>query len=210
MRLAVQQLIAGIPLVHRVSYAIECGAEEFAVGTGKLWSLRWVVNLRCPSGHSIGDVRCRQIDLAQAGMDSEECVRIVSRRDSSHLLVVGPERESEALTHVNAGLRARLKHTNRALGFGETASNVCFELEAVFPPLQCDPGEDVTRHEAHGYAVGVVNDDRVVDVEAELPGRHLCGRNRAPDLGWFHARLLRTSGTFSSRWPVYRLPETLP
>ena len=48
MRFAVQQLIAGIPPVNRVSYAIECVAEEFAMGTGKLWSLLWVVNLLCP------------------------------------------------------------------------------------------------------------------------------------------------------------------
>ncbi len=89
MRFAVQQLIAGIPPVNRVSYAIECVAEEFAVGTGKLWSLLWVVNLLCPSGDSIGDVWCRQIDLAQAGMDPDECVRIVGRRDISHLLVGG-------------------------------------------------------------------------------------------------------------------------
>ena len=64
MRFAVQQLIAGIPPVNRVSYAIECVAEEFAVGTGELWSLLSVFNLLCPSGNSIGDVWCRQIDLA--------------------------------------------------------------------------------------------------------------------------------------------------
>jgi hypothetical protein len=56
--------------------------------------------------------------------------------------------------------------------------------------LRRDPGEDIARDEAHGDAVGVVNDDRVVDVEAELAGNRPCGLNPAPDLGWFHSRLL--------------------
>jgi hypothetical protein len=183
MRFAVQQLIAGIPPVNRVSYAIECAAEEFAVGMGKLWSLLWVVNLLGPSGDSIGEVWCRQIDLAQAGMDPHERIRIVGRRDISHLLVVGPERESEGVTHVDAGLGARLKLTNGAVGFGEMASNLCFQLEAVFPRLRRDPGQDIARDEAHGYAVGVVNDDYVVDLEADLAGSRPCGVNRARDLG---------------------------
>jgi hypothetical protein len=171
---------------------MECGAEEFAVETGKLWSLHWVVNLLCPTGDSIGDVWRRQIDPAQAGMDSDECVRVVGRRDISHLLVVGPERESEGVTHVDSRPRARRKLTNGAVGFGETASNLRFEMEAVFPRLRCDPSQDIARYEAHGYAVGVVNDDRVVNLEAELAGSRPCGLNRAPDLGWFHSHPLPT------------------
>jgi hypothetical protein len=123
---------------HRVSYAIECGAEEFAVGLGELWSLLSVVNLLCPSGDSLGDVWCWQIDLAQVSMDPDECACIVGRRDISHLLVIGPEREREGVTHVDVGLCARLKPTNGAVGFGETASNICFELQAVFPRLRRD------------------------------------------------------------------------
>ena len=59
MRFAVQQLIDGISLVNRVSYAIECVAEEFAVGTGEPWSLLWIVDLVCPGSDPLGDVGCR-------------------------------------------------------------------------------------------------------------------------------------------------------
>src|SRR5689334_16315515 len=106
MRLAVQQLVAGIPLPHRAPYAIERVPEEFAVGVGQLWGSLAVVNLLGPGGEPLGDVWCRQIDLAQARMDPDERVRIVGRRKSSHLLVVGPEREREGVAHVDAGLRA--------------------------------------------------------------------------------------------------------
>jgi hypothetical protein len=81
MRLTVQQLLAGTPTANRGPQATECVAEEFPVGTEKRWSLVSVANLSLRTGDSIGEVRCPQIDLAQAGMEPDECVRIVGRRD---------------------------------------------------------------------------------------------------------------------------------
>jgi hypothetical protein len=49
------------------------------------------------------------------------------------MLVVGPQRDSEVVTHIDARLRTRLKLTHWAIGFGKTASNLEFELHAGFP-----------------------------------------------------------------------------
>jgi hypothetical protein len=46
------------------------------------------------------------------------------------------------------------------------------------PRLWRDPGQGIARHEAHGYAVGVMNDGRVVNLEAKLAGGQPCSLNR--------------------------------
>lgn len=79
MRLTVQQLLAGSPTANRRAHAPECVAEQFAVTIAKFWSQLTVANPLCPTGDSSGDVWCRQIDLAQAGVEPDECVRIVRR-----------------------------------------------------------------------------------------------------------------------------------
>ena len=87
-------------------------------------------------------------------------LRAVSR------FVVGPQRDHEAVTLVDARLHSRLKRSHRALGFGEPLRKLDFELCDLLPD-RCDSGKDVTRQQAHRELVRVVKNDRVVDRQAK-------------------------------------------
>ena len=167
MRFTVQQLLAGAAAANRWAQPTERGGEEVPVGGEKVWSLVSVDNGPLRVGDSIGEVRCHQIDLAHAGMEPDQCVRIVGRLDVrgwSPRLVVGPERDWVPVTHVDAGLDPRVKFTDRAIGFGEKSSNLDFEPEAGFVCWRPDSSKHTARDHVDGDAVRVVNDDRVVDV----------------------------------------------
>jgi hypothetical protein len=76
--------------------------------------------------------------------------------------VVGPQRDHEAVTLVDARLRSRLKSSQGAFGFGEPLGKLGFELCDVLP-LRCDSGKDVARQHAHHKLVRVLTNDRVAD-----------------------------------------------
>jgi hypothetical protein len=76
MRLTVQQLLAGARTLDRSARAPECSTEQFAVTIAKSWSQLFVANILRPTGDSFGDVWCLQTDLAQAGMEPHERLRI--------------------------------------------------------------------------------------------------------------------------------------
>ncbi len=116
-------------------------------------------------------MRCCHIDLAQTRMEPEKGVRVVGRCNVTLMLVVGPERQSKAVTCVNAGLHVRSERANGTIGFGKETDNLGFEAEVLFPSSRCDPNQNVTGNETHGDAVGVVNDNSVVNLEAELAGK---------------------------------------
>ena len=91
-----------------------------------------VADQRLRLGDSIREVRRSHVDLPHAGMQPLERLRILGWRDVSrrHRLVVGPQRDREAVTHVDARLHARLKLSHRAIGFGEPPSDLDLELGA--------------------------------------------------------------------------------
>jgi hypothetical protein len=188
MRLTVQQLLAGAHTAHRGPQATESVAEELPLGTGKRWGSLSVANLPLRTGDSIGEVPCPQIDLAQAGVKADECVRIFGRRDvsGSHGLVVGPHRDSEGITQIDTGLNARLKVGHRAIRFSEAESNLDFELGFGLMRSRRDPRENIARDQAHGDAVRVVNDDRIVDSKAQRRSSRPPSLNCAPEFWWFH------------------------
>jgi hypothetical protein len=131
MRLPVQQLLACAPAASRATESSERVAEEFPVGTGQRWSPLSVANLSLRTGDSIGEVRRPQISLAQGGMQPHKCARIFGWRDlRSRGLVVPPERDGEAIPHIDAVSDPGLKLSHRAIGFGETASNLYLEFGA--------------------------------------------------------------------------------
>ena len=132
MRLAVQQLLASAPATDRATQPAERVAEEFPVGTEQRWSPLPVANLSLRIGDSIGEVRRVQIGLAEGGMQPHKCARILGWCDlRSRGLVVGPERDGEAIPQIDPVFGPGLKHfSHRAIGFGETASNLNFELAA--------------------------------------------------------------------------------
>jgi hypothetical protein len=102
-----------------------------SVGTEQRWSPLSVANLSLRTGDSIGEVRRPQIGLAQGGMQPHKCARIFGWRDlRSRGLVVCPERDSEAIPQIDTVFDPGVKLSHRAIGFGETASNLYFELGA--------------------------------------------------------------------------------
>jgi hypothetical protein len=131
MRLAVQELLASAAAADRATQPTERVAEEFPVGTGQRWSPLSVANLSLRTGDSIGEVRRSQICLAQGGMQPHKCARIFGWPDlRSRGLVVRPERDSEAIPQIDTAFGPGLKLSHRAIGFGETASNLYLELGA--------------------------------------------------------------------------------
>ena len=60
--------------------------------------------------------------------------------------VVGPQRDHEAVTLVDAWLDSRLESSHRAPGFGEPLGKLDFELCDLMR-YRCHPGQDVTRQQ---------------------------------------------------------------
>ena len=150
MRLAVQQLLGGAPLDDRAPQAPQRVAEKLPVRVSKLRCLGAVADQPLRFRDSIREVRRRQIDLAHAGMLPLERLRILGWRDvlRRHRLVVGPQRDREAVTHVDARLHPRFRLCHRAARFGESPSNLDFERSACLMREQAPPERE--RHTASG------------------------------------------------------------
>jgi hypothetical protein len=114
----------------------------------------------------IREVRRRDIERAHAGMQSRERIGVVGWWDLStgHGFVVGPQRDHEAITFIDAWLHPRLKGSHRRPGFGEPLSKLDFELQ-ILMRYGCHPGQDVTRQQTQSELVRVMQNDRVVDCQ---------------------------------------------
>jgi hypothetical protein len=102
-------------------------------------------------------------------MQPLERLRILGWRDVSrrHRLVVGPQGDREAVTHVDAGLHPRLELGHWAIGVSEPPSDLDFELGACPVRSMRDPSKNVTRQQAHSEPVRVVKNNRVIDPQVE-------------------------------------------
>ncbi len=69
---------------------------------------------------------------------------------------------------MDPGLDPRIELGHRRVDVGETAGNLYLELGIGQMPQRCDPGQDIARDQAQRDAVRVVDDDRVVDLKAQL------------------------------------------
>jgi hypothetical protein len=98
-----------------------------------------------------------------------ERLRILGWRDVSmgYGLVVGPQRDHEAVTHVDARLHPRLKFSHRTIGFGEPPSDLDFELCACLMRYMGDPSKNVTRQQAQSEPVRVLKNDPVIDPQVK-------------------------------------------
>ena len=117
---------------------------------------------------SIREVRRKDIEVAHAGMQPLERSGVVSGCDlmGCRSFVVGPQRDRETITLVDAWLHSRLKSGRRAPGSGQPLSKSDFEL--------CDlmlhvghPGKHVTRQQTQSEPVRVLKNDRVVDCQTK-------------------------------------------
>ena len=144
--------------------------------------------MRLPTSHCAcatrSEVRRREIDRPHAGMQPLKRLRVLGWGDVSrrYRLVVGPQRDHEAVTHVDARLHARLKRSHRALGFGEPPRDLDFELCACLLRHVRDPRKNVTRQEAHSEPVRVVKNDRVIDSQAKRCGARPSGSHRTRNI----------------------------
>jgi len=94
-----------------------------------------------------------------------ECLGILGWRDVSrrHRLVPRPQRDREAVTHVDTRLHPRFERFHRAAGFGKPPTDLDFELSAGLMRYGRHPSKNVTRGQAHGDAVRVMDNDRIID-----------------------------------------------
>ena len=168
VRLAVQQLLGGAAVARSLVAGFATCCEKLPVGVGERRSEVGARNEMLGLRDSIGEVRRRDIDLPHAGMQPLERVRVVGRCELSGCtrLVVGPQRDREAVTLVDARLHARIERGHRALGFGEPLSKLDLELGDLLRRVR-DAGEDVARQQAQREPVRVVKHDRIVDRQAE-------------------------------------------
>jgi hypothetical protein len=165
VRLAVQQLLGGAPVGDRLLQASQCVAEKLPIRVSECRSAVAAPNQPLSLGDSIREVRRRDIDLPHAGMQPLERVCILGWRDRSrqHRLVVDPQRDHEAVTHVDARLHARLKRSHWARGFRKSLRKLDFERCARLMHDVRDPSNDVTGQQAHNDPVRVVKHNRVID-----------------------------------------------
>ena len=102
-------------------------------------------------------------------MKTLERLRVVGRRKQSrlHRLEVGPHGDLEAVTHEDAWLDSRLERGNRAVRLREPFHEFDFSLCAGEMCHGRDSGDDVAWRQADDESVGVVENDRVVDLQVE-------------------------------------------
>ena len=96
--------------------------------------------------------------------------------------MVGPQRDREAVTHVDAGLHPRLKGSDRAVTFGEPPRDLDFELGACLMRYMRDSSESVTRQQPYSEPVRIVKNDRVIDPQVKRRGRGPTRRHRTRNL----------------------------
>ena len=169
MRLAVQQLLGCAPIDDCAPQVPQRVAEKLPVRVSKLRCLGAVADQPLRLRDSIREVRRSQIDLPHAGMQPLERLRILGWRDVSrrHRLVVGPQRDREAVTHVDARLHPRLKLCHRAIAFRRAVERPRLRTRRLPDALHAPPEQE--RHKAAGAqrAVRVVKNNCVIDPQAK-------------------------------------------
>ncbi len=167
VRLTVQELLDGGPVLDGSSPASQHAGEKLPVTVIERWAAARLLDDLERRGDSIRVVRRADVDPLHAFVQPLECSGVVARRDTlRNLRLVGPQRDHEAVHLVHERLHPRLERSHRAVGLGEPLREVDLELGGSVPRMG-NPGKDITGQEAHGEAVRVVHDDRVVDRQAE-------------------------------------------
>jgi hypothetical protein len=172
--LAVQQLLRCAPVDDRPPQTPEPVGEKLPILSCEIRSDVATCNPKLNVRGSIREVRRRDIDVPQDAMQTLERVRIVLRRDLSrlHRFEVGQHGDLEAVSHEDAWLDSRFQNSHRAVGFREPLNDFKFSLCAHRRRENSianwrDPGDDIAWHQADDKPVGVAQNDRVIDGQAE-------------------------------------------
>ncbi|GHE99246.1 hypothetical protein GCM10014715_64330 [Streptomyces spiralis] len=83
----------------------------------------------------------------------------------------------------------RVELSHRSVDVGEMVSNLHFELGISQMSRRRDPSQNIARDQAQRDAVRVVDDDHIVDLEAQLRSGGPSCLNRAPEFQWLHTVL---------------------
>ena len=167
MRLTVQQLLGGAALTDRTRRRSQCVAQKLAVRIPKIRGLGTVVDQRLRLRNAIREVGRDEIDLPHSGVQPPERLRILGRLDVTvgYRLVVGPQGDDEAVSHVDARLHPRIERSYGAVGFGQPTRDLDFELCASLALDVRNPSENVARPQAQSEPVRVVENDGVIDLQ---------------------------------------------
>ncbi|HEX6031142.1 MAG TPA: hypothetical protein VFY90_06905 [Tepidiformaceae bacterium] len=164
MRLAVQELVGGASPVDCTAQLSQSAAKKLTVCIPEIRGVGGDINQPLRLGDPVFEVGRAKLDLAHARVQPPERPRIFLRHDLARRsrLIVGPKRDDEAVLHVRCWLYARIQGSRGALALSEPPSDLDFERGTR--PVGCgrDTHEDVTREQAHGQPVGVVQEDRFI------------------------------------------------
>src|SRR5262249_7238712 len=147
--LAVQQLLGAAAFEDPLFQASQRLLEQPAVVIGERRG-------EIPAGHQLlsvldtfGEMWCRGIEGAHAGMQSRTCSGVLRWCDvpGRHGLVIGPQRDHEAVALVNAWPYTRLQGSHRAPDLSEPLRKIDFELRHLLR-RGCHPGKHVTGQQA--------------------------------------------------------------
>jgi hypothetical protein len=141
VRLAVEQLLGGVPLTDRPRQLSQRVAQKLPVRILKIRGLGAVGDQRLRLRDAIREVGRNEIDLPHPSVQPLKRLRILGCSDVrvGYRLVVGPQRDDEAVTHVDAWLHPRIERSYGAVGFGEPTSDLDFELCASLALPARDP-----------------------------------------------------------------------
>jgi len=187
VRLAVQQLLGPAAAGHPPQVS-QRAAEELPVGVGERRSAVAVGNELLGLLYPVGEVRRGEIELAHAVVQSRERTGVGGWRGlvGWRGFVIGPQRDREIITLVDAWLHARLKGSHGAAGSREPLGKLDFELRDPMVRRRGHPCQHVARQQAQSELVRVLENDRVVGGQAKRRGDRQGGCNRTRDLRFLH------------------------
>ncbi len=213
MGLAVQELLGRAAASDGPAGAPQRVEQELTPGHVEL---RCAITVRHETFRGLDpvrDVRCRHVDVAHSRMKSLERVCIVGRREpvGRACVVVGPERDGEAIASVDARFDPGLRGCHGCPRCDELLRQFKFE-RGHFLADRCDSCECITGEQAQRELVRVLNDGHVVDGQVQSGRCRRHGSHRTRRVGRVHEPILspddrRNDGLPGSvRWRPARSP----
>jgi hypothetical protein len=141
VRLAVEQLLGGVPLTDRPRQRSQRAAQKLTVRIPKIRGLGAVADQRLRLRDAIREVGRTEIGLPHASVQLVKRPRILRWLDITvgYGLVVSPQCDDEAVSHVDARLHPRIERTYGTIDFGRPTSDLDFKLRASLALHVRDP-----------------------------------------------------------------------
>jgi len=169
VRLAMEQLLGGVTPTDCPGRRSQRADQKLAVRIPKIRGPGAVADQRLRFRDAIREMGRNEVGSPHAGVQPLKRLRIRGWRDVpvGLRLVVGPQRDDEAVAHVDARHHPRIERSHGAIGFGEPTSDLDFELCASPAVHVRDPSENVTGPQVKREPVRVVENDGVIDTQSK-------------------------------------------